>query len=136
MTDNLAIYNNKLYITEKGLLDRGIDLRARLAARKAVSPDLLIKTLITTVTRHVYAFIHAHSPHNEFQDKAILGIPALQELVEEALFTQAVYVLNVGDLSNSVKLEERAAVYHPLLEEILNIPLAPLGGRSILYGGV
>lgn len=127
---------NRYYITSKALLDEGIDLAGRLAARKAISPDKIINNLFSTATRHVYAFIHAHSVHNNDQDYAIAVVPRLRSIIYEALMTQTKYILNVGDLSNSVKPEERAAVYHPLLEEILDIPLTELGGRSILYTGV
>lgn len=127
---------NRYYLTSKALLDEGIDLAARLAARKAVSPDAVINNLLSTATRHVYAFIHDFTVYNAWQDKAIAVVPELRDIIYEALMTQAKYILNVGDLSNSVKPEERAAVYHPMLESILDVPRCCLGGRSILYGGV
>ena len=127
---------NRYYLTEQALLDCGIDLRARLAARKAISPDNVIHSILRIATRHVYAFIHRYNIDNAAQDKAVACVPSLRPIIEEALLVQAVYTLNVGDLSNSVKPEERAAAYHPELEDILGVPVCELGGRSILYAGV
>lgn len=127
---------NRYYLTEQALLDCGIDLRARLAARKAVSPDNVINSVLRIATRHVYAFIHRYNINNPAQDQAIACVPSLRPIIYDALLTQAVYTLTVGDLSNSVKPEERAAAYHPELEDILGVPVRELGGRSILYAGV
>ena len=137
-SDQEMIFNreaNKYYLTEQALLNYGIDLRARLAERKSVSPDLLILSLIRTVTRHIYSFVHNFSSYNDRQDYLIATVPSLRPIIKEAMLVQAVYVLNVGDLSNSIKPEERAARYHPDLESILSVTLPEIG-RSILYTGV
>ncbi len=136
--DSMALdeTTGRFVITERALLDAGIDLRARLAGRKATSPDKLIDRLVKTGSRMVYAFIHGHSTRNIAQDRAIASLPRLREIVFEALLMQTIYVIDNGDLSNSTKPEERAARFHPDLEGILDIPLPELGGHSILFTGV
>lgn len=125
----------RYYITEKALLDAGIDLRTRLAARKATNPEGIINSLIKTATRHIYGFIHAHTVNTQGVDRIIANVPSARPIMQEALVIQATYVLYVGDLYNSVKPEDKAAAISEEAVQVLG-QLLPEMGRSLLYTGV
>lgn len=134
--DNLVFdkKTNMYYITENCILNMGIDLRSRLSSRKAVSPELIIQQLISVVTEHIYGYIHGFSSDNEYQDRVIAECPSARSIILAALKRQVVHVLNVGDLYNSVKSEERAAAVSELAKQILGKPIVEIG-YSILYTG-
>lgn len=124
-------------LTEAALVQRcGIDLRARISEVSTVTPEAVIGNFLRTVSDMVYQYIHSFSGCNELQDRAIATIPKLRMILQRAMEYQAVYVLNVGNLYNSDKPEERAAAISELCKGVLATNLAELGGRSILYTGV
>ena len=137
-SDDYMVFDNttrRYYITEKSLLDAGIDLRARLAARKATNPEGVIDSLIKTATRHIYGFIHTHTVDTCTIDCIIAKVPSARPIMQEALIIQAMYVLYVGDLYNSVKPEDKAAAISEEAKQILG-QILPEMGRSLLYTGV
>lgn len=135
--DDYMIYDrttNQWKLTEKALISRGIDLRRRLAGRKAMSPELLIDGLLTTVSEQIYGYIHAHAFDTARQDGILASNSEARSLLFRALLQQAVYVLNVGNLSYSIKPEERAAAINDIAKQILG-QYIPSIGTTILYCG-
>ena len=130
--DNLT---KRYVLTEQCLISMGIDLRGRLAGRKAITPDLLINQVLETVTDQIYAFIHSHSADNARQDYIIAKIPSARMIIYQALKKQVVYLLNVGDLTNSAKEEEQRNAINVVARQILNTTIHEIG-CSILYAGV
>lgn len=125
---------NMYFLTEQCLLNMGIDIRTRLASRKAMSPELLINRLLETVSEQIYGFIHEHSANNAAQDRILAECPSARSIILQAMKRQAIHVLYVGDLYNSVKPEERAAAIDEIAKQILGKPIVEIG-RSILYVG-
>ena len=77
-------------LTEKALLSKGIDIRARMAATATVSPENVIQTLVETVSDMIYQYIHDQSMDNDSQDWLIAHNPRLRQLIQRAMFAQAV----------------------------------------------
>ena len=126
--------SNQYILTERALLDYGIDLRARLAGRKAVSPEAIINGLLTTVSEQIYGFIHEYSLDNARQDVILARSPEVRPYMYRALMQHAIHVLNVGNLTYSVKAEERASAINGIAKQILGQTIPTLG-KSILYTG-
>lgn len=126
---------NRYVLTEKALLDLGIDLRARLAARKAVSPELLISNKLNSVSRRVYGFIHKHNVNNHWQDHVLAFAPSARNIIYEALIAQAEYELSVGNLNLSADESKIKLTICNEVPDILSQPICEIG-RSILYTGV
>ena len=125
----------RYYITEKLLLDACVDLRRRLASRKAPNPEGTINSLIKIATRHIYGFIHAHTVNTQRVDCIIATVPSARPIMQEALLTQAIYIFFNGDLYLSVKPEDKAAAISEEAVQILG-QILPEIGRSLLYTGV
>ena len=92
-------------ITEKALLSRGIDIRARLAATSTVSPENVIETVVRTASEMIYQYIHGFNADNTAQDAIIAAFPPMRERMYRALLYQAVNVCNAGNLYLSTKHE-------------------------------
>lgn len=121
-------------ITEKALLSRGIDIRARLAATSTVSPENVIETVVRTASEMIYQYIHGFNADNTAQDAIIAAFPPMRERMYRALLYQAVYVCNAGNLYLSTKPEERAIAIDELAKGILNMDIPGLG-VPITYAG-
>lgn len=126
---------NRYVLTEKALLNMGIDLRSRLAARKATSPELLIDNKLNAVSRRVYGFLHKYSVNNRWQDNVIATAPSARNIIYEALKAQTEFELNVGNLYLSVDESKIKLAISEEVEQILLQPICEIG-RSILYTGV
>lgn len=122
-------------ITEKALLSRGIDIRARLAATSTVSPENVIDTVTKTASEMIYQYIHGFNADNGAQDAIIAQYPPMRERIYRALLYQAVYVCNVGNMYLSAKPEERAMAIDELAKGVLNMEIPGLG-VPIIYAGV
>ncbi len=127
--------SGRYVLTEKALLDMGVDLRARLAARKATSPEAEISNKLKAVSRRVYGFIHEFSIYNDRQDKLLAVLPSARPVIFEALQVQADYELSVGNQYKSLDDTKVKYAISPELVQILDCTLPEIG-RSILYAGV
>lgn len=121
-------------ITEKALMDRGINIRARLSETAAVTPEAVISTLVHTASDMIYQFIHEHNVDNAAQDCFIAKCPQVRPVIFRALLYQAVYICNVGNLYLSTKDEERGKAIDKLAESVLG-NVIPGFGISLLYTG-
>lgn len=138
-SDDYLFYNEitgHYELTEKALIEKaGVNIRARMSATAAISPETAINNLTQTVSDMIYQFIHDHNVNNDRQDCLIATIPELRQIILKAMCYQALYVLNVGNLYLSTKPEERANAIDYLAQSVLNNTVRCLG-CSILYGGV
>lgn len=121
-------------ITEKALLSRGIDLRARLAATSTVSPEAVIDTVTHTASEMIYQYIHAFNIDNEAQDAIIAKVPSMRGIIYRALLYQAVYICNVGNLYLSTKADERAMAIDELAKGVLNTVIPDIGVQITFTG--
>ena len=126
---------NQYELEESDLTAMGMQLRERLASRRAVNPDAIISALLTRNSEMVYSFIHSFSMHNTRQDELIKKCESAQRILYRALRSQIVHLLNVGDLTNSVKREERENAINIVTKNILQETIPEIR-TSILYGGV
>ena len=122
-------------ITEKALMDRGINIRARLSETAGVTPEAVISTLVHTASDMIYQFIHEHNTNNAAQDCLIARCPQVRPVIFRAMLYQAVYVMNVGNLYLSTDDAERSKAIDKLAEGVLGNVIPGLG-ISLLYTGV
>ena len=121
-------------LTEKALMDRGINIRARLSETAAVSPETVVSMLVHTASDMIYQFIHEHNVDNAAQDFFIATCPQARPVIFRAMLHQAVYICNVGNLYLSTKDEERGKAIAKLAESTLGNVIPGLG-VSLLYAG-
>lgn len=122
-------------ITEKALMDRGINIRARLSETAGVTPEAVISTIVYTASDMIYQFIHEHNTNNAAQDCLIARCPQVRPVIFRAMLYQAVYVVNVGNLYLSTDDAERSKAIDKLAEGVLGNVISGLG-ISLLYTGV
>lgn len=106
-------------LTESELIGIGIDLRSRLASRRAVNPDNIICSVLSRTSEMVYAYIHQFSPHNAKQDEVFVKYESARRILYRALKSQVTHILNVGDLSLSARPEERENAMNEVTKQIL-----------------
>lgn len=136
--DDFMVYNertNHYVLTEEALIDAGYDLRSQITNAGVINPEKVINGFLKTVSDMVYAYIHRFSARNSFQDNLIATVPDLRPIIYEAMKYQAVYVYFNGNLTLSVKREERENAFDMTCIDILNTVI-PCIGTSILYTGV
>ena len=121
-------------LTEKALLSKGIDIRARMAATATVSPENVIQTLVETVSDMIYQYIHDQSMDNDSQDWLIAHNPRLRQLIQRAMFAQAVHVINLGNLYLSSRVEDRENAINTVAKSLLDNVIS-CTGTSITYRG-
>lgn len=128
-------FSEQYKLTEEAIIAMGIDLRARLAERKAPNPEMIIKRFLEDVSTTVYAFIHSKNNNNFKQDCWIAHMPSARPIIFRALKEQAPYLLKVGNLMYSIKPEEKAAAVIDTAKTILSTPLKETG-KALTYMGV
>ena len=137
-SDELMKFNearNMYFLTEQALIQRGIDLRTRLAMTQCPSPEYVINGVLETVSEMIYNYIHEFAHDNEYQDKIINHIEQARNVVYRALLQQAVYMLKVGNLSLSIDENIRKRAIDQNAKITLNTTIVELG-RPITYMGV
>lgn len=122
-------------ITEKALLSRGVDLRARLSATGTVTPEGVIENVVRLASDMIYGYIHAHSADNMLQDRIIAKCPSLRLIILNAMLYQAVYISFNGNLLLSTDQSKREKALDETAKQWLE-RTAPEIGTSILYLGV
>jgi hypothetical protein len=128
-------FSEQYKLTESAILRMGIDLRARLAERKAPNPEMIIEHFLNDVSTIIYAYIHDYSVNNQEQDWLIAHMPSARPIIFRALKEQAPYLLKVGNLMYSIKPEEKAAAVIDSAKTILSTPLKETG-KALTYMGV
>lgn len=135
--ENLRYDENKhkYYLTEQALINEGIDIRGRIAEGSATSPEYVINGFINRVSAVIYSHIHEFNADNKHQDFLISHIPSARNMIFNALINQAIYMYRNGDLTLSIKDEERQKAYDNVALSELNTTLPEIG-VSILYTGL
>lgn len=134
--DDYMVFNElsgRYVITEKALLSRGINLRARISRESMVSPETVIENLNVLASDMIYGFIHRYNADNATQDCLIAKVPQFRPLIMRAMLYQAEYIIFNGNLSLSADPNERAAAISPQSVQELEIVVPCYG--SILYMG-
>ena len=121
------------YITEKALISRGIDIRSRLAKKKATTPEYVINGLVVLTSEMIYNYVHQFSFDNYKQDYLISHIEELRPIILRALLQQATYILRVGDAYLSKEDRDKAISPHAI--NTLNTTIRELGNRPITFTG-
>lgn len=122
-SDELLIWDDqsqKYYLTEKTLIDEGLDIRGKLARNKANNPESVLNGFINRVTYEVYKYIHGDSAQTELIDYFIAVCPSLREKIRLALINQAIYMRRNGDSLLSPEKEIRENYIDPIAISILN----------------
>ncbi len=99
-TDELMRWDDteqRYYLTEKALIQNGLDLRGRIAQSKGASPEILINRMIRMFSMEIYRYIHMFSIDNARQDYMIGCIPSLRPILYRAMIEQALFVASLGD---------------------------------------
>ena len=95
-------------LTEKYMLDRyGLDLYNRANERNSTNQQLAVQAILKQCSNVIYNFIHGYSIHNRRQDHIIATVPAMRNVIMDALGEQLIYMSQVGDLSRSTDPEKR-----------------------------
>ena len=121
-------------LTEKALINHGIDLRARLAQRKAIAPENVISGLLHTVSDMIYNYVCSFNNDDIRRKELIEKIPSLRQVIYKAMLYQAQYLLFVGNLSLSVDTDKRAKAIDENAKRILETTIPELG-TPITYAG-
>lgn len=121
-------------LTNKALLSKGIDIRARMAATATVSPENVIDTLVETVSDMVYQYIHDQSMNNDGQDWLIAHNPRYRLIVQRAMLAQAVHVINLGNLYLSPNAADRENAINAVAKSLLDNVIC-CAGSAITYKG-
>lgn len=133
-TDNYMTYNETTghySLTAQAVFERlGIDLSAQ---NKDNANG--VNAILNRISMLTYRKIHEHSNDTQCQDWIIASTETGREIIYEAMLEQFFYVKNVGDLSLSVKKEERELYFSDTAYEIL-LREIPEVGRSVCYTGV
>ena len=130
--DDYLIYDELLeryVITEEGLKRKGMFLRARLERYPAVDANTVITAFCEAAANLVYTYLHnfAVSPHT--LDEYIAHSKEARMAIFNAEAEQAKYVYYNGDLTLSIKEEERRNYMSPTAAAILqNAGLTYAGG--------
>ena len=117
-------------LTSKAVLDNlGIDMN--IAAKDNANG---VNAFLNRVSAFTYRKVHEYGV-DEFQDKIIATTEKGRELIQEAMLEQFFYMKNVGDLSLSLKQEERALYASDRVVEIFEAVIPEIR-RSLIYVGL
>lgn len=121
-------------LTEKALLSRGVDIRARISEGGTARADGVIENITRLASDMIYGFIHSHGADDMRKDRLIACLPSLRLIIYNAMLYQAQYVWLNGNLLLSTNPAERAAAYDETAKMWLSRTVPELG-TSILYVG-
>lgn len=123
-------------LTEKALTDSvGLDLRSRIGEGITVNPEAVISRFLKLTSDMVYGYIHKYNINNKRQDEILAKTASGREIIQRAMEYQALYMATVGNLSYSVKPDERAVAIDETCKTVLNTTIPEIG-VCILYTGV
>lgn len=122
-------------LTDKALLhNTGINLKTRLNAKGSANVQATINGFLDRVSALTYRFIYQHNNPAMLQ-RLIATAPSARPIIQEAMLSQAVYMLTEGDLSLSQDKDKRAMWFDETAQITLLTPLRETG-CSLLYCGV
>lgn len=134
-SDNYMIFKDGRYqLTEESLIQMGIDLRARLAASKAVAPEYTINMILETVTDTVYEYIHKFNSDTNAQDRIIATYPSARKIIKKALEHQAYYLISLGDQALTLDDNKIRHMVSPHAKNTLERTIPELGVPIVYIG--
>lgn len=122
-------------LTEKALLSRGIDLRARLSETSSVTQEGAIENVVRLASDMIYGFIHRYGANNMTQDRIIALAPSLRTIIYNAMLYQAEHVIYNGNGYLSPRKEDRDNAINVNAKQWLERTVPEIG-TTILYVGV
>lgn len=135
--DDYMVFNKitgRYVLTEQAFIDFGYNLRDQIIEGGVVAPENIIQGFFRTVSDMVYGYIHSFSADNMRQDRFIAALPSLRNIIMKAMLYQAAFVYLNGNLTLSVKPEDKAAAIDTTCKDYLGQTVPELG-TSILYTG-
>ncbi len=122
-------YSGRYIITEEGLKRKGMYLRQRFERHPGVDTTGIINEFCETVANLVYTYIHDFAKFPPALDEYIAHSKEARMAIFNAEAEQAKYVYYNGDLTLSIKEEERRNYMSPTAAAILqNAGLTYAGG--------
>lgn len=135
-SDEMMKYDFKVHryiLTEKCVFEElNIDMSERIR-RGAINKQGMIGNLLNLASQHVYNFIHQHN-NTQAVNYIMAKTPTARDVLKEAMKSQLMYLLSVGDLSISVDNEKRKLWFSETAKLALNAVL-PETGTTLLYRG-
>ena len=128
-------YSGRYVLTERALLDNGIDLRSRLERNRTVNATAVINRTLRRVSDMIYNYVHRFNLDNKQQDLWISSIESLREIIYRAMLEQAEYFLMNGDLSRSVERDKREVAIDYSAQQTLSTVVPELGAAITYQGG-
>lgn len=122
-------------LTKKGVLDfLNTNLDTYLDATGDSDPSTLGEKVLRKISRHVYSWIYAHTPNEDFIERVLATYPPARERIREVLIAEVDYNLQNGTFWNYADNE------HGLEKSICEDSKAILerklpNGLNILYQG-
>lgn len=142
MTDKLYPYDDDLmifddarqmyFLTERALVENGIDIRARIGA-SAPDPSFVIGGVLRAVSGMVYREIHRFNRNTHRQDAMIATVPELRPIIYNVLLNQAQYYVRNGDLTKSADPALRNMAMYAGFDE--DVAVVVPCGLSLIYAG-
>lgn len=105
----------------------GIDLEARVNSNGAVNGQAIIDRILNTASIHVYNYVFSHNINKQSQQWIIAKCPSAREIIMQAMGDQLAYLLTVGDLTRSIKSEERENYMDIQAKSILDQDVREIG---------
>ena len=134
-SDEYMIFRDGRYqLTEKALIQMGIDLRERLAESKAVAPEYIINQILETVTDTIYSYIHKFNLDTNAQDKIIETFDSARKIIKKALEQQAYYLITLGDLALTMDDDKIKHMVSPHAKNTLERTIKELGVPIVYMG--
>ena len=133
--EKMTFCNGRYYLTEEAMVANGTNMRARLSYCRATDATNIINRHLHHVTDMIYNYIHSFSTHNSAQDELIATVPALRNIIFEAMLNQSEYVLLNGDWSRSPELDKRKFAIDETAKQILNTVIPDIGVPITYIGG-
>lgn len=122
-------YSGRYIITEEGLKRKGMFLRPRLERYPAVDANTVITAFCELAAEHIYTYLHTFSVAPHALDEYIAHSKDARMAIFNAEAKQAKFVYYNGDLTLSIKEEERRNYMSPTAAAILqNAGLTYSGG--------
>lgn len=130
----LIFKDGRYFLTEAALIRMGIDLRERLAASKAITPEYTISTILEMVTDTIYEYIHKFNSDNDAQDRTIAYCAGMRKIIQKALEHQAYYLISLGDQAMTLDDNKIRHMVSPHAKNALERNIPELGVPIVYIG--
>lgn len=126
--------DGRMQLTEEGLRQNGIDLRARMDSDNESDATTMINGFLRRVSSILYAYISRFSLNEAMQKHWIQSLPSARDIFFRALVAQATYMAYGGDRTLGGTREDRAMAIDMVAIDELNRTIAELGVPLVYMG--